>query len=40
MTLMEAVVALGLAIHLGAYAGAKWVQWPVTRPPLEELGLT
>jgi membrane protein len=40
MTLMEALVALGLAIHLGAYIGAKWVPWPGTRRPLGELELT
>jgi membrane protein len=30
MTLMEALVALGLAIHLGAYIGARWFPWPGT----------
>ena len=28
MTLMEVLVALGLAIHLGAYIGARWFPWP------------
>jgi membrane protein len=27
MTLMEVLVALGLAIHLGAYIGARWFPW-------------
>jgi membrane protein len=30
MTLMEALVALGLAIHLGAYIGARWFPYPGT----------
>jgi len=30
MTLMEALVALGLAIHLGAYIGARCFPWPGT----------
>ena len=32
MTLMEVLVALGLAIHLGAYIGARWVPWMGTTP--------
>lgn len=35
MTMMEVLVALGLAIHLGAYIGARWFPWPGWDAPSE-----
>jgi membrane protein len=37
MTLMEVLVALGLAIHLGAYMGARWFPWPGWTAPSKSL---